>query len=379
MDMKKQILILAALMTLSLSAQTNKPISLSDNTPASDVIALKSSAGDVNLTATFLFDEAANKVTMTLTSDHKLFVFWEDIKYHKAFYFRQLRTDRLSYAMTGNTSDLFRSAHHFRKALPKPHSGYEFHSWATAEGMQAVDTEKRIVNDSLVQEYTLSDTRTDVSIRLRDVLLVEEVKQKGVTRYYELSYGGNINNRYTITLQRNPCLNKDEELKAAENALSAIQRSYLSFKSIYEKGVVDSEEGEKMFHELQEALQTQFPLNTDSSTCPAVQQARTEYNQWTDSIRALSVTLNMPQQEVEQDHALNAKTILANARMIDSNVARWLVSKDEMERTDLVTQCRNIIADTNDLIAQNGSRTQEERNAVSLFRKAEQYFKRTCR
>lgn len=364
---------------MSLQAQTNKPITLSDKNPYAEAITLKCGTEEVNANATFTFDESANTVTVTLKSDRKLFVFWEDIKYRKAFQWRKLRTDRLPYSLTGNTSDQFRSVRHFRKELPKHHSSYEFHAWASAESMQAVETERKIVNDSLTQVFTLADTRTDVSIRLRDMLVLNEVKQKGITHYYELSFGGDVNTVYSITLQRNPCLGKDEELKAAENALGAIQRSYQSFKTIYDKGVVNSEEGEQMFHELQDALQTQFPLYQDSSICPAVQQAWMQYNQWNDSIKALSVTLNLPAEEVEQDHALNAKTILANARLIDSNVARWLVTTDAMERTDLVTQCRDIMSDTNNMIIKNGTRTKEEREAVAVFRKAEQYFKRTCR
>ena len=214
---------------------------------------------------------------------------------------------------------------------------------------------------------------------MRDLLLLDEVQQKGVARYYELSYGGDPNIVYAISLQRNPCIGMERDIQSASNALSAIRRSYDSFKALYDKGVVNSEEGEKMFHELQEALQIQFPLNEDSSACPAIQQAFAQYNQLTDSIRSISVTLHLPAAEVEMDHSVNAKTIRANARMIDSNVARWLVTKDEMERTDLVSQCRNIIADTNEMITKNGTRTQEERNAVAVFRKAEQYFKRTCR
>ena len=378
--MKRLILgIAVALLAMGLKAQTTKTITLSNKTPYADAIVLKNSAGDVNVTATFVFDEDANTVSLSLTSDRKLFVFWDDITYRKVFHYRKLRTDRLPYTLVGNTSDEFRCARHFRRALPKPRRKYQFHTWASSEGMQTVDAERKIVNDSICQVYTLSDTRIDVSVRLRDLLLLDEVQQKGVARYYELSYGGDPNIVYAISLQRNPCIGMERDIQSASNALSAIRRSYDSFKALYDKGVVNSEEGEKMFHELQEALQIQFPLNEDSSACPASQQAFAQYNQLTDSIRSISVTLHLPAAEVEMDHSVNAKTIRANARMIDSNVARWLVTKDEMERTDLVSQCRNIIADTNEMITKNGTRTQEERNAVAVFRKAEQYFKRTCR
>ena len=168
------------------------------------------------------------------------------------------------------------------------------------------------------------------------------------------------------------------QIQAAENAKNAIQQSFASFKGIFDKGIVNSEEGEQLFYDLQNALQTQFPAYQDSSACPAIQQAYMEYNQYIDSIQSLSVTLQTPAEQAEE-RSLNTKTVLANARLLDSNVARWLVTNDKMEKSDLIEQCKSIIIDTEEMIKQNGTRTSEERNAAEVFRKAVQYFKRTCR
>ena len=364
--MRKYLLIIVGFVALMLQAQTNKNITLSDKVPFSDTI------------ATFLFNEDANTVTITLNSGRKMFVFWEDIKYNKAFSCRRLRTDRLSYALSANTSDQFHSAPKFRHSLPKHHGAYIFHAWFTAEEMDPCKAERKIVNDSITQIFSVAPTCMSASIRLRDVLFIDEVKQKGIKHYYELSFGGDVNTLYTITLQRNPCIGLDMQIQAAENAKNAIQQSYASFKGIFDKGIVNSEEGEQLFHDLQNALQTQFPMYQDSSACPAIQQAYMEYNQYIDSIQSLSVTLQTPAEQAEE-RSLNTKTVLANARLLDSNVARWLVTNDKMEKSDLVEQCKSIIIDTEEMIKQNGTRTSEERNAAEVFRKAVQYFKRTCR
>jgi GMP synthase-like glutamine amidotransferase len=76
---------------------------------------------------------------------------------------------------------------------------------------------------------------------------------------------------------------------------------------------------------------------------------------------------------------MNTKVVLSNARQIDQFVARWLRSKDEMEREDLMNQCLSIIKDTNLIITSGGAQTAEERNAVNIFRQAERYFNKSCK
>lgn len=358
-----------------LQAQTSKPVTLTDQTPFTDNLVVNGKDGDINMTLSLAFDEKANTVKLKLQSERKLFVFWENIKYRKVFTWKRLRTDRLSYTMTGNTADEFHRIPYFYKALPKPHCRYMFHAWTDVQGLRALGAPRSIINDSLTQTFALVDTAEFISIRLRDILLVDEVKQKGAAHSYALTFGADLNTEYRITLQRNPCFGLEAQIATAQNARDAIIHSYEAFKSIYNNGVVSSEEGEKLFHDLQDALQIQFPVYQDSNACPAIQEAYEVYNQYIDSIKALSVTLQLPVDE----RTLNVKIILANSRTIDSNVTRWLTSKDRYERTDLAEQCRAIIADTKNMIILNGARTKEEKEAVAVFKKAEQYFDRTCR
>jgi len=370
--------LLLAAMTSVLSAQTTKPVTLSDKTPFEDELTIPlRKEGEVKVKASLQFDEAANTVSVTLRSERKLFVFWENIKYRKAFKNKRLRTEKLSYNMTGNTADQFHRIAWFYKALPKPHrKKYTFHSWIETQGLRPTGgSPRQIVNDSLTRTFAVSDTSEVYTVRLRDILFMDEVKQKGAARFYAITYGSDINTEYQITLQRNPCFGFDAQITAAQNARDAIVRSFEAFKSIYNDGVVNSEKGEKLFHELQEALQIQFPVNEDSSACATLQEAQAQYNQYIDSIKALSVTLQLPVEE----RTLNVKIILANARTLDSNVTRWLTTKDKFERSDLAEQCRDIIADTKKMVELNGAHTQEEKDAVAVFRKAEQYFDRTCR
>ena len=60
-------------------------------------------------------------------------------------------------------------------------------------------------------------------------------------------------------------------------------------------------------------------------------------------------------------------------------ISRWLVSDDNIERADLLEECRFVISETTALIGNNEGQTQEERYAINLFKKAEQYFKKVVK
>ena len=170
-----------------------------------------------------------------------------------------------------------------------------------------------------------------------------------------------------------------------QKALDAIQKSFTSFLKKYDSGVVNDDGSKQTFQELQKTLIDMFPKSSDSSACPVIQQARDQYNQMVDSIQQMNVAIVPSTSDVlaavggDEGRAINAKLILSNARQLDNTVALWLVSKDEMEREDLVIQGRNIIKDTSAMIGNSRGQTPEEQNAVSLFRKAEQYFNKVCK
>lgn len=380
--MANRTLLCSLLLTLcsALPAQTVKNVTLTDNTPYADALTLTNTKGETQLTATLLFDEAENTVSVSLQSERKLFVFWQDIAYRKAFTCRRLRADRLTYGMTGNTSDYFRRVWLFAKDLPKPRCRHIFHTWATAEGLQPADGERRVVNDSVGQIFSLPDKRTDVTIRLRDVLLMDEVKQKGVSHTYDLSFAGDINTEYKITLQRNPCLKMEQQIDAAEKALTAAERSYHALEQAYPKHTVPRQEDMDMFTELKQAMLLQFPVNNDSTACTRIMELNGQYNLYADSISSFDVTLNIPIDPLtNQARKLDTKTVLYNARQLDANVSRWKASDDVVERSDLMEQCKSIVADTNELIKTSSVQSDEAKEAVTLFREAEKYFYKSCR
>ena len=365
-------------------AKTVKPIAVSDSVSYTDHIALTTDATDKDLMVKFQFNEQENTLTVSLISYRTLFVFWEDTRYKGTIKRRWLRTDHLPYVVTADDTQCFRLTKHFRKSLPHPHKSHIFKKWISYEGLQPREQELKMVNDYIEQTFDIQNKRNNVTVRLRDVMLLDLTKKKGINTRYEISYGEDLDLEYQVTIQRNPCFGLDEQLAAAQNTYAAFSKSYSTFKKRYGKGTVSSEEGLKAFHDLKATLTAQFPRNEDNSPCPAIQQIHDRYNLMADSLAKINVTLDTAPATADgifdaKDRVKYAKVILANARQIDNLVANWLNSHEEIERSDLSAQCRSIIKDTNTIIKSSGTLTAEERRAVTLFRQAENYFNKTCK
>ena len=135
----------------------------------------------------------------------------------------------------------------------------------------------------------------------------------------------------------------------------------------------------KTYKETKDVLLTQFSAKQGQSPCPLLQKATDQYNHYVDSIANHFCRIEAPEEPGEVK-TLDIKMIYAQARQIDKSVARYLVSKDELERYDLVTQCNEIIKDISGILSRYPYvMSVEEENAVRVYRQAEQYFKKTCK
>ena len=76
----------------------------------------------------------------------------------------------------------------------------------------------KLVNDYISQTFGIMDKRNQVSFTLRDVFVMEHTDYND----YELMFGKDINTQYQITIQRDPCVGKDEQLKGAQDAEKSI-------------------------------------------------------------------------------------------------------------------------------------------------------------
>lgn len=377
-------MMMCGFMATALQAKTIKNIKIADGEVFTDHIALAKDATDKDIMVKFIFNEQENTLSVSVISFRTLFVFWENTPYRNTINcHRQIQLDRLPYIVTANPQDRFRLSKDFWRSIPQPRKEYVFHRWIEYDGLQPQQAELKMVNDSILQKFDIQNRRTDVIVRLRDILLMDIVKNRNNATNYDIVFGHDLDTEYRVTLDRNPCFGLDEEITAACNTLAAITKSYNTFHNRYAKGTVTSEDGLHIFQELQATLVAQFPHNNEVHDCSDIQQLRDSYNLIADSIAALQVVIEQKPISVTEEmdtkeRVRNAKVIMANARQIDNLVARWLGSTDISEREDIINQCHSIIRDTKEML-QGGSLTKEEREAVTFLQQAEKYFNRTCR
>ena len=327
----KKLLIIVAMcfQVVLLQAQTTKSITVSQKESYTDHLTLQSDSKDMDLMVKFIFNEEMNTLTVSVISYRTLFVFWDNTRYKGVIKSRRIHTDHLPYVVSGNSTDQFRLSKKFLKMLPHPHSKYIFKKWIDVEGLQPADHEIKMVNDYIEQTFNIQGKRNSVIVTLHDVMLMDLVKQKGLKHKYEISNGKDLNTKYQILIQRDPCFGLDDDVAAAQKALAAIQKSFSSFQKKYGSGEVNDDGSRQTFAELQKTLIGMFPKNSDTSTCPTIQQARERYNQIVDSIQQMKVSVVSSASDVlaavggDEGRAINAKQILSNARQLDNTVQNF--------------------------------------------------------
>ena len=371
-----------SMLAITLHGKTVKTITVADGIPFTDHIAMATDATDKDLMVKFVFDEKANTLTVSVLSFRMLFVFWESTPYKSVISRRWIRTDRLPYVVTAEEGQHFRLAKPFCKTLTRPNKKHVFKKWIEYEGLQPQEKELKMLNDYIDQTFDIQNKRNNVTIRLRDVMLMDATRQKGINTRYEIGFGKDLDTEYQITIQRNPCFGLEKDIESAKKSLEAVKKSYKSLKSKYGKGTVNSEDGKKAFNELKATLAAQFQQINDSSACPDIQQCYTQYNLYADSLANMKVSIIAPEEASEKvlgakGSEANAKIVLTNSRLLDNKVALWLNSRDPSERQDIVTTCQSIIKDTKLIISTLPASQYKE--TIKVFNNAEQYFKKTCR
>ena len=267
------IILLSCLLWLQgLQAQTVRTISVAQGSSYTDHISLKEDSKDMDLMVKFVFAEETNTLTVTLISYRILFVFWDNVRYKPLFKGRKLRPEQLPYVVEYDAKDKYRATKLFRATVPQPRSEFYFQRWIDYEGLQPAPQDYKMVNDYISQTFDIQNKRTQVTVRLHDVFLMDKVEKKKYNRY-EIPFGRDLDLTYQVTIVRNPCFGQDEDISAAQNALKGISASYASLKGKYSSGVVGSQEALKIFEELKSTVQGQFPHKDVQSSCPDIQTA----------------------------------------------------------------------------------------------------------
>lgn len=374
------LLLSCSLWLTGLRAQTVRTISVAQGASYTDHISLKEDVKDMDLMVKFVFSEEDNTLTVTLISYRTLFTFWDNVHYKPLIKGRTIRPDQLPYVVAYEPKDKFKVSKLFRATVPQPREDFYFRRWIEYEGLQPAPQEYKMVNDFISQTFDIQNKRSLVTVKLRDVFLMDKIQKKKYA-LYEIPLGRDLDMEYQVTIRRNPCFGLDEDLTAAKTALESIKTSYASLSGQFGKGKVVPSDGHKVFLDLKGALLDQFKPKVTDSPCPDIQQTWGDYNQYIDSIKAVKCIVQDFEEATTVDSFTpeSMKILVSKAREIDKMVSRWLISNDPIERNDIVTRCKSIIEDVNTIYGNQVGRTAEQQQSIAIFRAAEQYFKKTCK
>lgn len=366
--------VLLAVPAWVLPAQNVKSIAVGQGASYTDHISLAEDSRDKDIMVKFVYDQQKNSLTVSVLSYRNLFVFREATRYKGTVSGRRLNPEHLPYVAEADKGSRFYLSKALKKSLPRPHRKYVFKRWIEYDGLQPAQQEYKMVNDYIEQAFEILPKRTSVVVTLRDLYLLEPEGSK-----YELLCGRDLNTSYVIRILQDPCFGKEDDIAAARKLAEDIQAAYAAFKQNYGSGIVATPDALKTFQDTQTALLTQFPIRQSVSECPDIKGAVEQYNSYVDSIGAITCKVKQEVDVMDSARELDSKMVYSQARQLDKYVARWLVSKDELEKDDLVKQCKDIIADMNTLLQGALIVTPEERQAVTVYREAEKYFRKTCR
>ena len=380
MKIKHRLILLLAVSfwMFGIQAQTVRTITVAQGKSYTDHISLKPDSKDMDLMVKFVFNEDANTLTVTLISYRSLFVFWDNVHFKPLIKRRKLRPAKLPYVVAFDPADKYYVTKLVKASIPQPRKEFIFHRWIDYDGLQPAPIEYKMENDFIAHTFDVMNKRTQVSVTLRDVFLIDKTEKKKYNRY-DIPFGRDLNQQYQITIERNPCFGLETEVEGAQKALESVTQSYTSLKNKYGTGIVASQESKKIFDEMKATVQNQFQPKDVQSPCPDVQTAWDQYNQYVDSIAAMKVVVEGPKGVggggLSPD---DLKILMIKARQIDQTVSRWLVSVDPIEQQDLITQGQGAIKAGNDLIGSRTGATEEQKRVLATFRAAERYFNSTC-
>ena len=355
-----------------------KHIAVSQEESYTDHISLEGDVTDKDIMVKFVFDEAANQLTVSLISHRMIFVFREDVRFKPLIKGRKIRPDMLPYVVTYDPSEQYRISKLFKATVPKPRKQYVFHRWIDYEGLQPAPQEYAMVNDYISQTFDILKKRNSVIVRIRDVMLMNDVSKHLDKRRFEIPFGRDLYTEYHVDILRNPCFGMDEDIASAKAALDGVRKSYRNLNKRFGNGTVDSQESLTAFENMKEQLAEQYPHKDIQSPCPDLQQIWDTYNTYTDSISRVNCKVVSAGASRIAGDGVSARLLLTKARQIDAAVARYLLSTDPIERRDIIFQTENTIKTVHQSISSQGVYTTEQRQAVQVFREAERYFRNNC-
>jgi hypothetical protein len=359
---------------LEMPVKQNQVVVISNDTPYTEVIPTKEGSKEMDVLLKMSFDEPNNTLTIALTSKYNLFGFKNNSLYKNVIRNKKISLARLPYKVVSEGEMTYRLSKNVRNNIPGCNDKHTFNAWVSSTGLHPKNAEYIMVVDTLSQTFDIV-ADTTITINLADIMMMTRSVSK--KNRYDINYYTNLDKQYEVVIDRNPCLAMDAELESTKAMLEDIQANYTTLADKYPSIEELNAETLQALEEARVKLVTRYNKVETIHECPTIQTMLENYNSYVDSIAKLS--------EVKKEFAhkrpklsVPADQLLAVARMVDNNVASYLVSNDVVEKADLVKRNKKLIEDINKKLSKKMTMDKEQTNALSVFKKAERYFNETC-
>lgn len=375
---------------MAVHAQQTKSIVVEEGMPYEETLTIPFDEKGVELKIGIAFDEHTNELLLKVSGSRPLFVFQEDAYRNRVFtgFFsrKHLRPERLSYSVLIPPRTNFYLTKKVIKRFGKPRGKHLFNRWV--EGVSASLTPLPLVgdgqsgkyallNDTLVMRFAVAEGTTEAAFTLRNLYVLTETG-KPTKPKYRFEWDQDLATTYTIALRRDPCLRLEAEKDSMKVRVETIQQAYGRLLKTAPSGIADSPEEVGVFNQHKQYLLSQFLPVTDSTACGDLQQLYREYNHQLELIdQAVCVYSASTDSLIQRGRGMSPDVLLAAARRLDNLVALASVTKDPVEIRDLVAQGREIMSTMQVTLQEKGVRTPEQRNALAIFRRAEDYFRKS--
>ena len=359
---------------LEMPVKQNQVVVISNDTPYTEVISTKEGSKEMDVLLKMSFDEPNNTLTIALTSKYNLFGFKNNSLYKNVIRNKKISLARLPYKVVSEGEMTYRLSKNVRNNIPGCNDKHTFNAWVSSTGLHPKNAEYIMVVDTLSQTFDIV-ADTTITINLADIMMMTRSVSK--KNRYDINYYTDLDKQYEVVIDRNPCLAMDAELESTKAMLEDIQANYTTLADKYPSIEELNAETLQALEEARVKLVTRYNKVETTHECPTIQTMLESYNSYVDSIAKLS--------EVKKEFAhkrpklsVPADQLLAVARMVDNNVASYLVSNDVVEKADLVKRNKKLIEDINKKLSKKMTMDKEQTNALSVFKKAERYFNETC-
>ena len=374
---------------MTVHAQQTKSIAVEEDMPYEETLTFPFDEKGVELKVGIAFDEHTNELQLKVTGSRPLFVFQEDAYRNRVFtgFFsrKHLRPERLPYLVLVPPRANFYLTKKVIKRFAKPRGKHLFNRWV--EGVSASLTplppsgegqsgKYALPSDTLIMRFAVVEGATEAAFTLRNLYVLAETGKPQKPKY-RFVWDQDLATTYAITLRRDPCLGLQTAVDSMKVRVEAIQQAYGRLLKTAPSGLAESSEEVGVFNQHKQYLLSQFLPVVDSTDCGDLQQLYSEYNHQRELIDQAVCVYVASNENGAKRLGMSPEVLLAAARRLDNLVALSEVTKDTVERRDLIMQGREILSAMNATIEEKGVRGEEQQAALAIFRRASDYFRVT--